>query len=98
MRIIEIGATTFASARLSSTIHSEADRRVAMGMIRGAIDNTSSMKGIVTHGLRRDTGLAGGRTLPAAGHECGDPEIDTGVELDRALDSSRSRGYGRYEI
>jgi hypothetical protein len=53
MRIIEIGATIFASARLSCTIHPEADRRVAMGMIRGAVDKTSSMKDIVLPGLRR---------------------------------------------
>jgi hypothetical protein len=97
-RIIEIGATTFAPAWLSCTIYPEADRRVAMGMIRGAADKTSSMKDIVSRGLRRDTGLAGGRRLPAAGHECHDPEIDTGVQSDQAPDSSRSRGYGRYEI
>jgi hypothetical protein len=69
-----------------------------MGMIRGAIDKTNSMKDIASHGLRRDPGLAGDLTLPAAGHEYRDPEIDTGVQSGRALDSSRSRGYGRYEI
>jgi hypothetical protein len=95
MRIIEIGAATFASARLSCTIHPEADGRVAMGMIRGAADKTSSMKDVV---LRRDPGFPGDRTLPAAGHECRGPEIDIGVQSDQGLDSSRSRGYGRYEI
>ena len=69
-----------------------------MGMIRAAIDKTSSMKDIGLSGLRREPGLAGDRTLPAAGHEYRDPEIDTGVHSGRALDSSRSRGYGRYEI
>jgi hypothetical protein len=98
MRIIEIGATAFASARLSCTIYPEADRRVAMGMIRGAIDKASSMKDIGARGPRRDPGSAGDRALPAAGHEYRNPESDTGVEFDQALDSSRSRGYGRYEI
>jgi hypothetical protein len=69
-----------------------------MEMIRGAIDKTSSMKDTVSRGLRRGPGSAGDRTLPATGHECRDPEIDTGVQFDQALDSSRSRGYGRYEI
>jgi hypothetical protein len=96
MRIIEIGATVFASARLSCTIHPKADRRIAMGMIRGADDKTNSMKDGV--GLRRDPGFAGNRMLPAAGHECRDSEIDTGAQSGQPLDSSRSRGYGRYEI
>lgn len=69
-----------------------------MGMIRGAVDKTNSMKDVVTRGLRRDPGFAGDRTLPAAGRECRDPEIDTGVQSGQPLDSSRSRGYGRYEI
>jgi hypothetical protein len=69
-----------------------------MGMIRGAIDKTNSMKDIASRGPRRDPGFAGDRTLPAAGHECQDPEIDTGEQSGQALDSSRSRGYGRYEI
>jgi hypothetical protein len=70
-----------------------------MGMIRGAADKTNSMKDVVARGLRRDPGFAGDRTLPAAGHECRDAETDTGgVQFDQALDSSRSRGYGRYEI
>jgi hypothetical protein len=74
----------------------EADRRVAMGMIRGAIDKASSMKDIMSQGPRRDPGFTGDRAIPAAGHKC--PEIDTEVQFDQALDSSRSRGYGRYEI
>jgi hypothetical protein len=98
MRIIEIGATSFASAQLSCTIYFEADRRVAMGMIRGAVDKTSSMKDAVSRGSRRNPGFAGDSALPATGRECRDPEIDTGEPLDRAPDSSRSRGYGRYEI
>jgi hypothetical protein len=67
-------------------------------MIRGAIDNASSMKDVGLRGLRRDPGFAGDRRLPAAGHECRDPEIGPDVQSDQALDSSRSRGYGRYEI
>jgi hypothetical protein len=69
-----------------------------MGMIRGAIDKTSSMKDIVSQGPRRDPGFACDRTLPAAGHECRDPEIDPGVQSGQVPDCSRSRGYGRYEI
>jgi hypothetical protein len=69
-----------------------------MGKIRGVSAMTSSMQDVVSHGLRRNPGLAGDRTLPATGHECRESEIDTIVEFDQALDSSRSRGYGRYEI
>jgi hypothetical protein len=94
MRIIEIGAMTFASVPLSCTIYPEADRRVAMGMIRGAADKTNPMKDTIARG----PGFAGDRALPATGGEHRDPEIDTGVPFDQALDSSRSRGYGRYEI
>jgi hypothetical protein len=64
-----------------------------MGMIRGADDKTSSMPG-----LRQNPAFADDRTIPAAGHECRDPEIAPGVQSDHAPDSSRSRGYGRYEI
>jgi hypothetical protein len=98
MRIIEIGAAIFASARLSCTIYSEADRRVAMGMIRGAVDKTSSIKDTVLRGPRRNPGFADDWTLPAAGQGCRDPEIAPGAQSDHAPDSSRSRGYGRYEI
>jgi hypothetical protein len=69
-----------------------------MGMIRGAIDKTSSMRDVGSSGLRREPGLPSDRTFPAAGHEYPDPEIDTGVQSGQAPDSSRSRGYGRYEI
>jgi hypothetical protein len=69
-----------------------------MGTIRGAVEETSSMKDFLSHGRRLDPGTAGDRAPPAAGHECRDPETDTGVQSDQALDSSRSRGYGRYEI
>jgi len=69
-----------------------------MGMIRGAVDKTNSMKNIGSRRTRRNPGSAGGRTLPAAGHECRDPEIGTGVQSSQTPDSSRSRGYGRYEI
>jgi len=69
-----------------------------MGKIRAASAMTNSTQDIVAHGLRRDPGLGGDRVLPAAGHECRGSEIDTIVESDQALDSSRSRGYGRYEI
>jgi hypothetical protein len=98
LRIIEIGEAAFACAPLSCTIYTEADRRVAMGKIRAASAMTSSIKDVVSHGLRRDPGLGGDRMLPATGHEGRENEIETVVEFDRALDSSRSRGYGRYEI
>jgi hypothetical protein len=98
MRIIEIGAVTFASSGLSCTIHPEADGRVAMGMIRGAIGKASSMEDIGSRKPRCGPGLARDRVIPVAGHECRDPEIDTGVQFEQVPDSSRSRGYGRYEI
>lgn len=69
-----------------------------MGMIRGVIDKTGSMKDIGSREPRRDPGFAGDQTPPAAGHEYRDPMIDTIVEFDQMPDSSRSRGYGRYEI
>jgi hypothetical protein len=69
-----------------------------MGMIRGAVDKTSSMKDIISRGPRRDTVLGSDRTPPATGREYRDPETDIGVQPSHALDSSRSRGYGRYEI
>jgi hypothetical protein len=69
-----------------------------MGMIRGAVDKPNSMEDIGSRRARRDPGFAGDRTFPAAGHQCRDPEIDTGVQSGQAPDSSRSRGYGRYEI
>ena len=69
-----------------------------MGKIRVVSAMTNSMKDVVLHGLRRDPGFGGDRTLPATGHECRDNEIDTVVEFNQELDSSRSRGYGRYEI
>jgi hypothetical protein len=67
-------------------------------MIRNAVDKASSMKDVVSGGPRRDPGVAGDRTVPAAGRECRDPELDTGVQSGQAPDSWRSRGYGRYEI
>jgi hypothetical protein len=69
-----------------------------MGKIRVVSAMTNSMKDVVSQGLRRNPGLGGDGMLPAAGHECGDRENDTILEFDQALDSSRSRGYGRYEI
>jgi hypothetical protein len=69
-----------------------------MGKIRVVSAMTNSMKDIVLHGMRQDPGSGGDRTLPAAGHECRDRETDTIVKFDQAPDSSRSRGYGRYEI
>jgi hypothetical protein len=56
------------------------------------------MKDIGLRGVHRDPGLPGDRTLPAEGHGRHDPKIDPIVEFDQAPDSSRSRGYGRYEI
>jgi hypothetical protein len=69
-----------------------------MGKIRAASAITNSLKDVVLHGPRPDPGFAGDRTIPAPCHEYRDPEIDAGVQSDQALDSSRSRGYGRYEI
>jgi hypothetical protein len=65
-----------------------------MGMIRGAVDKTSLIKDTVA----RDPRSAGDRAPPVAGHECRDPEIAPGLQFDQSPDSSRSRGYGRYEI
>jgi hypothetical protein len=59
---------------------------------------TNSMSDVVLQGMRRDARFGGDRTLPATGHECRDPEVDTILEFDTAPDCSRSRGYGRYEI
>jgi hypothetical protein len=69
-----------------------------MGKIRVVSAMTNSMQEGVLHGPRRDPGFGGDRTLPATGHKDRDREIDTIVEFDQALDSSRSRGFGRYEI
>jgi hypothetical protein len=69
-----------------------------MGKIRGVSAMTNSMQDVVSHGLHRDPGLSRDGMLPATRHECPDAEIDTIVEFDQALDSWRSRGYGRYEI
>lgn len=66
-----------------------------MGMIRDVSAMTSSIKDTVAHRQRRDPRFDSDPTLPATGRECRDPEIDAGVQ---APDSSRSRGYGRYEI
>jgi hypothetical protein len=67
-------------------------------MIRSAVGKTNSMKDIGSHGLQRDPGSVDDRTRAAAGHRCRDPEIGTGEQSGQAPDSSRSRGYGRYEI
>jgi hypothetical protein len=69
-----------------------------MGMTRDVSAVTGPMKDTVAHGQREDTRSGGGRTLPAAGHEYREGEIDAMVEFEQARDSSRSRGYGRYEI
>jgi hypothetical protein len=69
-----------------------------MGKVRAVNGITNSMNDVVLHGPRRDPRFGGDRTLPATGHECRDPDIDTTVGFDQAPDSSRSRGYGRYEI
>jgi hypothetical protein len=69
-----------------------------MGKIRVVSATTNSTKDVVLHGLRRNPRSGGDRRLPATGRECRESEIDTIVEFDQALDSSRSRGYGRYEI
>ena len=69
-----------------------------MGIIRGAIDTTGSMEDIVSRRPHRDPDLAADRTPPATDCQCQDPMLDTVVGFDQAPDSSRSRGYGRYEI
>jgi hypothetical protein len=69
-----------------------------MGMMRGAAYKTSSMKDVGLPGPRQDPGFAGDRALPVAGDERRGPETHTGMPFDQAPDSSRSRGYGRYEI
>jgi hypothetical protein len=69
-----------------------------MGKIRVVSTMPNSMQDIALHGPRRDPRSGGDRPLPATGHECRDPEIDTGVQFNQTSDFSRSRGYGRYEI
>lgn len=69
-----------------------------MGKIRVASAMTSSTTGTVAHGQPRNPRFDPNRTLPATGRECRDPETDADVQFDQAPDSSRSRGYGRYEI
>jgi hypothetical protein len=69
-----------------------------MGKIRAVSAMTNSLKDVALHGLRRNPGCGGGRTLPATGSKERDRESDTIVEFDQAPDTSRSRGYGRYEI
>jgi hypothetical protein len=59
---------------------------------------TSSMQDAALHGPRRNPGFGVDRPLSATGQECRDRESDAIGEFDQARDSSRSRGYGRYEI
>jgi hypothetical protein len=69
-----------------------------MGKIRVVSAMNNSMEDVVLHGLRRDPHFGGDRTLPETGDKERGRESDTIVEFDPAPDSSRSRGYGRYEI
>jgi hypothetical protein len=69
-----------------------------MGKIRVVSAMTNSMKDAASHALRRDTGLGGEQTPPATVDKERDRKSGTIVEFDQAPDSSRSRGYGRYEI
>jgi hypothetical protein len=70
-----------------------------MGKIHVVSAMTNSMQDIALHGPRRNPGFGGDRPLPATGQEeCRDRESGTIGEFDQAPDSSRSRGYGRYEI
>jgi hypothetical protein len=69
-----------------------------MGKIRVVSAMTNSMQDAALHGPRRNPGSGGDRPLPATGLECRDRECDTIGEFDQTPDSSRSRGYGRYEI
>jgi hypothetical protein len=68
-----------------------------MGKIRVVSAMTNSMKDVALQGPPRDVGFGSDRTLPT-GEGCRDSEIDATAGIDRALDSSRSRGFGRYEI
>jgi hypothetical protein len=65
-----------------------------MGKIRVASAMTNSMENTESHGLHRDAHFDSDRTLP----EAGDEESGTIGKFEQAPDSSRSRGYGRYEI
>jgi hypothetical protein len=69
-----------------------------MGMIRLASVMTNSMKDSLLHWLGRDQRFGGDRTLAATGHEGRGSETHSIAEYGQALDSSRSRGFGRYEI
>ena len=69
-----------------------------MGKMRIASAVIGSRTDTVAHRQRRDPGFDSAPTLPVTGHECREPEIGAGVQFDQAPDSSRSRGYGRYEI
>jgi hypothetical protein len=69
-----------------------------MGKIGVVSAMTNSMQDVALHGPRRNPGSGDDRPLPATGHECRDRESDPIGEFDQALDPSRSRGYGRYEI
>jgi hypothetical protein len=69
-----------------------------MGKIRVASAMTNSMQDVALRGPRRDPGFGGDRPFSATGQECRDRESDAIGEFDQAPDSSRSRGYGRYEI
>jgi hypothetical protein len=69
-----------------------------MGKTRAVCAMTNSMEDVVLHGLRRDEHFGGDRTLPATGDIAREREHGTIVQFDQAPDSSRSRGYGRYEI
>jgi hypothetical protein len=69
-----------------------------MGKKRVVNAMTNSMRDIALHGPRRGPRSGGVRPLPATGHECRDRESDTIGEFNQTPDSSRSRGYGRYEI
>jgi hypothetical protein len=69
-----------------------------MGKIRAVSAMTNSMKDVALQGLRPDPQGDGDRTRPATGRTGRDGEIDSIAEFDQAPDSSRSRGFGRYEI
>jgi hypothetical protein len=69
-----------------------------MGKIRAVSAMTNSMQDVALHGPRRNPDFGGDHPLSATGQECRDRESGILGEVDQAPDSSRSRGYGRYEI
>jgi hypothetical protein len=58
---------------------------------------TNSMENVLSFRLDRDSSSDRDRLVPATDRKCLDGNAQPVAQLD-GLDSSRSRGYGRYEI